>query len=274
MTPPISTVCLLGLYESLQGDHWRIWPEPSLKEYIDIKQCNISPLVAKWLQSYSTKKWRGVLTLLHLSLKPNHKLAHYLTAFSTNWIKWRMLTGNSKKLKLRDKFWNFCTQQCKVLGKGHNSKCPLKYILVSMIRRLLDDEFRLHHAPNVKTKLQSSYYPENKLNQLSSFCVSDHLFARCFKCIIVTSFQPTKLFSLQKHCGSRASSGCPLLGGYWWVANETPIRGEYIDPLRAWWQYHCSRDTIEKDVHWQETEEWGWNNHLLYCFRGLTVYFL
>lgn len=45
-----------------------------------------------------------------------------------------MLTGNSKKLKPRDKFWNFFTQQCEVLNKGQNSK------YVSVMRRLLDDE--------------------------------------------------------------------------------------------------------------------------------------
>lgn len=85
-------------------------------------------------------------------------------------------------------------------------------------------------------------------------------------------------FFLPKHGGSQASSGCPLLGAYWWVANERPIKGKSIDPRGAWWQYHCNRNTIEKDIRCQASEERGWNNHLIYCstfgFLYLSLTFL
>lgn len=59
MMPPISTVCLLGLHQSLRGDHWQTWPEPSLKEYIDIHTFN-GATSHHWWQNEHKKVTRHV----------------------------------------------------------------------------------------------------------------------------------------------------------------------------------------------------------------------
>lgn len=183
------------------------------------------------------------------------------------------------------------------------SECPLKYIFQSarwggcrMMRNhnhsqysvfqaftgchlFLCAHIQLHHSSKRKLNSRQSIIPALKWNLIKLV-----IRLRCFLPSVCQMFlmhhhhlsaTPRNFFfSLPKHCGSRASSGCPLLGAYWWAANERPIKGERIDPQRAWWQYHCNGDTIEKDMHCQAAEERGWNNHLIYCSFGLTAVFL